>query len=239
MVGGGPSARLDLPKLTDAGFKPSVVLSANEHGVYQGHYPVDYLVNVDKIHCALKVPMERHLRQFGLPIINQHTWADFRLVDWGFGANSGITAIAVAAGLACTPVVCVGIDLFGTGRAYFHDEEFRNKTPRPRSSPPAHFARARIAELKSRIKDYPVRPVSGPLMEFFPAWSPAEQFKKVPVVPYRRDLLARRVSWYEAIHPFSLKANDRVAPGAVLPLSAGEARVGLDKGWLKAVDSPA
>ena len=82
VIGGGPSARVDLPFLDNLEFKPAVVLSANEHGLYQGHYKVDFLVNVDKLHCARHVYMEEYLRQFDTPIINAFSWPDYRLPDW-------------------------------------------------------------------------------------------------------------------------------------------------------------
>ena len=36
MIGGGPSARVDLPHLEELGFAPGLVLSANQHGFCKG-----------------------------------------------------------------------------------------------------------------------------------------------------------------------------------------------------------
>ncbi len=235
MIGGGPSARVDLPKLDEAGFKPGVVISANEHGFYQAHYKVDFIVNVDKIHCGLRKLMEVHLRPYGVPIINQHTWADYRLVDWKFAANSGITAIAVCCLLGAWPVVVTGVELFGTGRVYFHDADMKNKVIRPKTGPPSHYAKQRMKELAGWSKNYPIRPVSGPLLEYFPAWSAEETFERPNSVPYRTDMQKRVVRPYKAVSGHTYRPNDTLNPGEVVYLSKGEAQPGLDKGWLVAV----
>lgn len=119
VIGGGPSAGLELPVLRDQ-IKPDVILSANDHGMHQSHFNVDYLVNCDKQHMMLRMPMKDHLRQYGKAIINKHSWADVRLGDWDFHGNSGLTAVAVAATL-CKTVYVTGIDLWATGRQYFHE----------------------------------------------------------------------------------------------------------------------
>ena len=235
MIGGGPSARVDLPRLEEAGFAPGVVISANQHGFYQGHYKIDFIVNVDKLHCALRRPMEEYLRPFGVPIINQHTWADYRLIDWKFTANSGITAVAVCCMLGAWPVVVTGCDLFGTGRKYFHDADMKNKAPRPKTGPPSHYALQRMKELQRWSNNYPIRPVSGPLADIFPAWSPEETFERPRAVPYRSDMLNRRVAAYRALRSHTFRPNDTVQEGEVLHLSFAEAKAGLDKKWLVAV----
>jgi hypothetical protein len=235
VIGGGPSARLDLPKLDEAGFKPGIVISANEHGFHQGHYKVDFIVNVDKIHCARRIHMEEYLRPYGVPIINQHSWADYRLVGWKFAANSGVTAVAVACMLGAWPVVVTGIDLFGTGRVYFHDADQRNKIPRPKTGPPSHYAKQRMKELANWSRNYPIRPVSGPLKEFFPLWTPEETFERPKAVPYRLEAINQTIRSYKAVHGHTFRPNDTLNAGEVVQLSQAEARPGLDKGWLVAV----
>lgn len=232
MIGGGPSARVDLPKLEEAGFAPGLVISANEHGFYQGHYKVDFIVNVDKLHCAKRIKMEDFLRPFGVPIINQHTWADYRLVEWRFQANSGITAVAVCCLLGAWPVVVTGCDLFGTGRKYFHDEDQKNKIPRPKTGPPSHYALQRMKDLQKWSVNYPIRPVSGPLLEFFDAWTPEETFKEPKPTPYRVDMKKRQVKTYRAAMTHTYRPNDRIGAGETIDLSKAEAQPGLDKGWL-------
>ncbi len=232
MVGGGPSARIDLPRLEAEGFKPGLVLSANQHGFYQGHYKVDFIVNVDKLHCAKRVKMEDFLRPYGVPIINQHTWADYRLIEWRFAANTGITAIAVASLLGCWPVVVVGCDLFGTGRTYFHDPDHADRTPRPKTGAPSHYAKQRIKDLQRWSGDYPIRPVSGPLAEFFPPWRADEEFKTPKPVSYRTDMMKRTVKTYRAKIAHTHRPNDRLNTGETIQLSLAEAKPGLDKGWL-------
>jgi hypothetical protein len=239
IIGGGPSARIDLPLLDNQGFKPAVVLSGNEHGLYQGHYKVDFLVNVDRIHCARKVMMEDYLRQFNTPIINAHSWADYRLPDWKMSANSGIQAIAVGCVLGCWPVVVTGVDLFMIGRDYFHDEDTVRKTPRPRGAPPTHMAKLRVNEMRRWAGDYPVRPVSGPLTQIFPTYDPAEVIEVPKEVPYRLKVQKAPVNWYRGLKEFSFFTNDRVHPGELVPFTSTEAAPYVDKGWLELVDSPA
>lgn len=236
VIGGGPSARADLPKLTDSGFKPAVVLSANEHGLYQGHYKVDFLVNVDRLHCARKVCMETYLRQFNTPIINAHSWADYRLPDWKMSANSGIVAVAVGCLLGCWPVVVVGVDLFMIGRQYFHDSDTERKAPRPRSAPPTHMAKIRTNEMRRWANNYPIRPTSGPLTQYFSEYDPAETFSPPNMVPYRRKIEKTPILWFRGLKEFSFVNNDRVAPGELVPFTETEAKPYVDRGWLQKVD---
>jgi hypothetical protein len=233
VIGGGPSVRDNLPVLEDQGFKPAVVLSANEHGLHQAHYKVDFLVNVDRVHCVKKVMMEDYLRQFGVQVINAHSWADYRLPDWKMSANSGIQAIAVACVLGCWPVVVTGVDLFMIGRQYFHvaDEKPRN---RPSLT---YMAKQRITEMRRWAGDYPVRPVSGPLTQVFPTYDPAETFSEPERVPYRKKIEKAPVKWYRGLHEFSFVTNDRVAPGELVPFTPTEARPYIERGWLEEVDA--
>ncbi len=236
VIGGGPSARADLPKLTDSDFKPAVVLSANEHGLYQGHYKVDFLVNVDRIHCARKVYMEPYLRQFNTPVINAHSWADYRLPNWKGSANSGITAIAVGCTLGCWPVVVTGVDLFMVGRQYFHDQDAADRTPRPKSAAPSHIAKVRANELRKWAGDYPIRPASGPLTKYFPEYSPAETISAPDMVVYRKRIEKTPVFWFRGLKEFSFVNNDRVSPGELVPFTENEAKPYVEKGWLEKVD---
>jgi hypothetical protein len=237
VIGGGPSARIDLPVLDEAGFKPEVVFSANEHGLYQGHFKVDYIVNVDKIHCARREPMEPYLRKFGLPLINTHSWADYRLVNWPWGVNSGLTAIAVAAALSAAPVVVVGIDFHGVGHNYFYKEDGRAAAEHRRASLTGQH-RQHCEDLSRKLKACPIRPVGGGLVEFFPKWTPDEKFGVPEPIPYRVNALAKEIHTYEVLDArFALKTSDRPAVGTRLQLMAGEARPGLDKGWLRRVNS--
>lgn len=238
VIGGGPSAAEDLPKLASLDFQPTCVLSANEHGMRQQLFRVDFLVNVDKIHCALKISMEEFLRPWARPIINQHTWADYRLPNWHLGANSGITAVAVACALGGNPVVCTGIDLFGTGRNYFHDGDFRGKSvPRSRSLAPSHFARTRILALRKECPTARIRPVSGPLTTIFPAFDPDEPWAPSGIVPYRHYLESITMRLYRANRSFCFGTNDKPNAGTLLSLSPSEAAKYLDRGDVRMVQS--
>jgi len=233
VIGGGPSVRDDLPVLEDGGFKPAVVLSANEHGLYQAHYKVDFLVNVDRVHCQLKVMMKDYLRQFGVPIINSHSWADFRLPDWKMSSNSGLQAIAVACVLGCWPVVVTGVDLFMVGRDYFH---LSDEKPRMRPSL-TYMTKQRVTEMQRWAGNYPVRPVSGPLTQVFPIFDRAETFKEPLRVPYRAKIEKAPVKRYRGLKEFSFVTNDRVTPGEIVPFTFAEAQPYIARGWLEEVDA--
>jgi len=238
VIGGGPSARFDLPVLDGQEFKPAVVISANEHGLYQGHYKVDFLVNVDKMHCARHVYMEEYLRQFDRKIINSYSWADYRLPDWKLGMNSGLTAIAVACLLGCWPVVVTGVDLFFVGRNYYHDPDLEKRLPRPTTRGPDHLAQVRVNELRSWTGDYPVRPVSGPLTSKFPTYNPAETFLVPKMVDYRRRIEKAGTQVYRCVRDFPLTSGDRLQIGELVPLSKTEAAQYVDLGWLELVGAP-
>lgn len=234
VIGGGPTARADLPRLTDAGFAPKVVISANQHGFYQGHYEITHTVNADRTHCALRVLMRDYLRPFGAPCINMHAWADIRLVDFKFVANSGLMAVAVATVLGCWPVVTTGVDLFSGGRGYFHDPDDPKPIKRPRTQPPTHFALTRAKDLvRFAGKDYAIRPMSGLLTTFFPQWRADEEYPaKASEVGYWSHLDKQRVRQYRANMNFTWKSNDRLNEGDLVWFTDSEARAAVANGWL-------
>jgi hypothetical protein len=188
VLGGGPSARKDLARLE---LTPACVISANEHGAHQDRFKIDLVVNCDKRHCMLQRPMEEILRA-ALPnaaIVNRHSWADYRLGDWRFSGNSGLTAIAVAAALGGNPVIVTGIDMFHGGRLYFHDAGA--KPSKARTVRPAVIRRdkTKLTPLKQFCAGQAIRPMSGPLTEYFTQYDPTEPRKERARVPYaqRRD----------------------------------------------------
>lgn len=230
VIGGGPSVNEDLPRLVADGFKPACVISANEHGFMQSAFPVDFAVNVDKHHCALKRHMAEILRPFGKPIINRHSWADYRLPEWTFSGNTGLTAIAVACVLGGDPVVPIGIDFWSSGRHYFHKpyeltkREQRWMASRKAPSGPDR----RLRNLMQFARGATIRPVSGPLLTAFPAGNPTHP------VAYRERIAQLPWSHYVAQRCFSFSGNlDRVQAGAVLALTEKEAAPLLRRGYVQ------
>lgn len=225
VIGGGPSVNADLPRLVEVGVKPACVISANAHGAKQQFFPVDVGVNVDKRHNLLHVPMEQHMRE-GLPgaiIVNKHSWADYRLPDWRFVGNSGLTAIALACVLGGNPVICTGIDFWHGGRQYFHTpaEPEKRKRPEIRGAVVARD-RDRIRPLVEFCRGANVRPMSGPLREFFKPFDPAEtEFWSTPVT-YRTKLLRTECVIAESTRTFIFSNHDVVMPGRQIAVSETE-----------------
>ena len=185
VIGGGPSVLKDLidgPELPNI----ACVISANAHGCRQTRFAVDLLVNVDTRHTHLKTPMEPLLRAYGIPIVNRHLWADYLLPDWEFVANSGLTAIAVAIVLGGNPVIVTGVDLWASGREYFHDEAVlrekcgesaeirRNRRRLGAMGTQNRAAIRRLSGLAKFAGGANIRPISGPMTAVFPQFDPHE-----------------------------------------------------------------
>jgi hypothetical protein len=222
VLGGGPSARKDLARLE---ITPACVISANEHGAHQDRFKVDLVVNCDKRHCMLQRPMEEILRA-ALPdaaIVNRHSWADYRLGDWRFSGNSGLTAIAVAAALGGNPVIVTGIDMFHGGRLYFHDKgakPSKQKTVRPAV---IRRDKTKLTPLKQFCAGQAVRPMSGPLVEFFQKYDPAEPRKERGRAGYalRMEHEGEEVL-VEAVRPFKFSNFDMVPLGKQMAVTRCE-----------------
>lgn len=132
VICGGPSAEKDLPQIPLDW--PELVISANEHGFKQNRFKVNYVVSCDYTYSSSTIRMDDFLRQFGAVNINRWSWADYRLPEWNFNGDSGLTAIRVGALLGGHPVCVVGLDRFVGDRRYFWTgPEFpgwqRNKIP--------------------------------------------------------------------------------------------------------------
>jgi hypothetical protein len=227
VIGGGRSVNRDLPALK---FKPACVISANEHGANQSCFSVDLYVNVDKIHCLKKIPMEQLLRPLGGAIVNRHSWADYRLPDWRLQGNTGLTAIALAALLGGNPVLVTGIDMWHGGRLYFHD---RGGSPRPEKHIRASVTRrdaAALKPLRAFTAGANIRPLSGPLCEVFPSFNPAEKLPPAQPVAYRRALIGMKPVIATATRHFKLSNQDMVPAGRQLALSPDEAALWRGRG---------
>lgn len=226
VIGGGPSVLKDLPQLSHANI--GLVISANEHGFHQTQFRVDLVTNVDKIHSRLGGPMEGHLRPFGVPIVNRHSWADYRLPDWHLAANTGLQAIALAALLGANPVIVTGIDMWAGGRRYFHDKGA--KAPKPGQPRQLRGAarrrdRERVKPLVQFCAGAHVRPMSGALTEWFKPYDPAEVLKPPRPIGMRLRLEAEcQQVICEVVRPFRLSNHDYTKVGQRLAMSHFEYR---------------
>lgn len=220
VIGGGPSVLGDFKKLTVV---PDLVISANEHGFYQDRFKVDLITNVDKIHAGKGGPMEGHLRPFGVPIVNRHSWADYRLPDWTLAANTGLQAIALAALLGANPILVTGIDMWAGGRRYFHDKGA--KAPKPGQPRQLRGAarrrdRERVKPLVQFCAGAHVRPISGALTEWFKQYDPTEVYKPARPVGLRLRLEHECAQvLVEVVKPFRMSNSDYTKVGQRLALS--------------------
>lgn len=250
VIGGGPNVMKDLPSLVASGFKPALVLSANEHGLMQSDFEVDYIVHCDKLHCMKKMPgtnkpwpMAEYLRVYRKPLISRWSTADVRLEDWNFSGNSGTTAVAVAAVLGGSPIVVTGLDFWATGRKYFYDT-LAGMTPAERrlaSKPIITHPDRRLNPLATFVGDAHIRPMSGLLTGRWPKYDPAERFAWATPTRYTRLLTERTegAARYRVIRSFHWSNHDTVQAGTVLRLTLSEAAPQLHLGNIERIVSPA
>ena len=167
VIAGGPSVTVDLTALRGVKYVPDVVLSANDHGLFQRMYPVDYLVAISEIHQFTGKAMQEYLSPYQTPVIARYPWADHRLEDWSLRADCGLTAIAVAARYGARRVVVTGVDGFRVGPRYFHGAQMH---PGGRLDLMTCYQETLVKNLMPFIAvvcECPIRPVSGYLTRIF------------------------------------------------------------------------
>lgn len=229
VIGGGPSVAEDLPRLVADGFDPACVIGANDHAPKQSYYKTGLLVNCDRVHMEKKLDMRDVLRPYGLPIINKHSWADYRLAKWTFTGNSGLTAVAVAVALGGNPVVVTGIDMWADGRTYFHLQ-------------PAGVQRRKLFGAENRLgirqrglkqlqplltfaRGANIRPVQGPLTELFKPYTFGEEnFLPAVACAYRKAHRNEKVHIMRCTRPYKFGIRDNVNPGTEVAFCYDEAR---------------
>lgn len=184
VVGGGPTALRDLQELRDANYDFKTTISANEHGHRQEIYRIGYTVAADGIHHEKRKRMNEYLDELGIStkLISPAFFADYRLPDWRLAANTGLTAIAIAAAMGGGPIVVVGLDFYrleNPGAAtYFHDpdaESGSNKKTRRNFEQQIEALHAKIGT------EQQIRPLSGPLLGMYPRWNRFETRKPGPL----------------------------------------------------------
>ncbi len=189
VVGGAPSAPEELAHLREHGFDVDgcTIISANEHALHLGLKPQFACVN-DDVHHTLNVPQEPRLRKL-MPetmLLSRHWWADYRSPQL-MPCNSGLKAILYAAILGANPVVVIGIQHYSTG-LYFHEHGGKEKG-NPNFGRPAGYFGQIVQRIKMKLGSVPVRPVSGPLTNDWPAWRPDEVFAPRSLSPLEEKAL--------------------------------------------------
>jgi len=222
VIGGGASATADLERIPRD--YPACVISANGHGYKQSRFEVDFCVSVDFTFAASRLPMAEYLAQFDAVNINRWSWADYRIPEWHYGGDSGLTAIMVAAMLGGHPVIPVGMDRYTGPKRYFWETE----------NDPAWAARRLGMNVNARsnndhcirfCENTCVRVFSGPLREYWPH----PTFNGATLPPWKpcgapqATLTGKR---YRVIEPIFLHPTDRVDSGTLL-LTDQEARAHL------------
>jgi len=178
-MGGAPSLPRDLDQISVWRERMNpVYLSANDHA-FKLPAPVDYIVACDNI--------EPRLRPYGRPIVGPRHWADFRVLHQVV-SNSGALACMVAWAMGCSPIVVCGVELY-QGGTYFHDEHAKSM--------------GKTATVKQHLRRWSmlvdayagafVRPISGPLLQLFPAFDPAEDRRGEDAAAIIRTIVGGKV----------------------------------------------
>lgn len=225
VIGGGPSVIEDLPRLD---ITPACVISANNHGYHQNRFPITLVVNCDKKHCTAegRPHMGTFLREYtdkyGGAIVNKFAFADYRLGNWKLDANSGLTAVAVACALGGNPVIVTGIDLWGSGRSYFHDGTARSA--RLRVSKGKVPTNRKVTHLEAFVRGANVRPMSGPMLEAFKRYEPGEVLPAPKDIAYRRAHLDEKAVLVSRDTSWKWETQDIVPAGTTMALTPSEAQ---------------
>lgn len=236
MVGGGIRAPDEWKTLQDAGVKFSCILSANSHGFRLPGCKPDFIWCNDTVHSETREPMEPLLRQYGVPIISRHWWADYRAGEWALTGNSGLNAIAVAVILGGRPVIPIGFDCFQEG-VHFWEPDAQNVC----KGKPLHSFQPRIAKLRAAVGAAAIRPLSGPLCGEFPRWRRGEMFDTVHTEPPLVEQHRALAGYYaRAKQPFTMSFDKRaeIPEGAPLALSEYELTALLARGMVEAITRP-
>lgn len=225
VIGGGPSVSSDLARLKELGAEPAAVLSANDHGFRQSHYAVTYAVTVAATHRITGEDSRTYLTRAGArSIIAPGFCADYRIPDFTAPINSGLLALVVAAALGGSPVIVTGIDCYRMrdkhAPTYFHTPTARSNSNKKKSS---NFARQFLAT-RTLAKGAPIRPMSGPLLDFWPAYDPNEALPAAPPLPeIAQTWRETRPVVVDVVKPWSHTLG-RTNRGQRLTLSTAEAR---------------
>lgn len=234
VIGGGPSVPRDLEELRGARYDFKTTISANEHGFHQVVYRIGYVVAADGVHHEKRKRMDHYLEQLGAPktpMISPAWFADYRLPDWRLAANTGLTAIAIAAAMGGGPIVVTGLDFYKltdpNAPTYYHDPGGASGSNKKTAD---HFSDQCDAMHDKIGTEHQIRPMSGPLLQYYPRWNPHEIRKPGPL-PEFAQMAIRQATHIMRAHRskrWNLTAMqvDREAIVACSPLEARAAKAG-------------
>lgn len=169
---GGPSVNNDIKEVSDY----DICISANQHGMKVKE--CDFIVSMDEYHQQKNIHMREFLEDLKPKKISIRFWSDYRISGISKNAymNSGTMAVYVACLLGGNPVIVTGIDGYQNG-TYFHN--INEDCPGLRY-PYINYC-LMFQYLKNLCTGYNVRPISGPLLEYFKKYDPNEKFHPIEV----------------------------------------------------------
>jgi hypothetical protein len=227
VICGGYSAATDLPKIPlDL---PSCVISANEHGFKQDRFKVDYIVSVDWFYGTTRERMDEKLSEYRTPHINRWSWADYRIPEWTFSGDSGLTAVLVASMLGGHPVIVVGMDRYSGPKRYFwheHEDWKWNIYIRPHQN-----VQNQVLQCVEWAGPN-IRVFGGPMAEHWPKFG--TELAPYAPSPLRSARLPGEL--YDTLEPYFLHFSDRIDSGRML-LTRQEARGFLNMRKIRAIDT--
>lgn len=213
VIGGGPSAKADLLKIPLD--YPACVISANEHGFKQDRFKVDFIVSVDWLYGGSKIPMSDFLRQFGTPTINRWSWAHYRIPEFSFCGDSGLTAIVVATMLGGHPVIPLGMDRYLGDRRYFWQDVPEHGWGNRRAHGNVDHIRQTTEQCVDFTRDSQVRMFDGPMRAYWPALDMLEHLPKY--VPCGAPQCTLEGKTYRiASEPIFIHPTDRIDSGTIV-----------------------
>lgn len=154
---------------------PACVISANEHGFKQDRFKVDFIVNVDLTFGQTREKMQDRLRKYDTPIINRWSWAHYRIPEWNFNGDSGLTAVAVAVILGGHPVVVLGLDRSTGDRRYFWETTAEPGWTTRRRQPNIQQIRTDTQRCVDFCRDSYIRVLEGPMLAYWPSFDATEK----------------------------------------------------------------
>jgi len=171
---------------------------------------------MDHLHSETKEPMQDLMGVHDVPVITRHWWGDYRIPNRPvyLRLNSGMSAVAIGVLMGGSPVLVTGLDCY-TGDTYFHDKSVltcQSSVAWPR------FSR-QIIRLQKLAAGAKIQPMSGPLVEAFPALA-QDEISECPFVSNMRKIKECRARALTAFHWIFAD----LPAGATFPVSEKEGR---------------
>jgi hypothetical protein len=217
VICGGPSVVEALERIP-ADY-PACVISANAHGYKQHKFHVDFCVHVDPTFGHTRQKFGEYLEQFGATTISRWSYADYRIPEYGFPGDSGMTALYVAALLGGHPIIPLGLDRMQGPKRYFWETEPEKGWHQRRVAMSAQND-ATLQRTLQLCAGAQIR-AAGCLAQHFAPWSIDEQLP--PYERVDRGAAASAGAPYKVLKRMFLHPADPVDPGSELLLTTKEA----------------